>query len=59
MFGEVEKCNWDHVCVDAWDYNKAVFEAQTPEEQAKQIAEKQEQDKIAEEAALAFQMNPF
>ncbi|KAK5061545.1 hypothetical protein LTR84_008089 [Exophiala bonariae] len=38
VYGEVEKCNWDVECVKAWDYNKAVFDALSQEEQLAQIA---------------------
>lgn len=44
LLGEVERCNWDAECVKIWDYNKAVYEAMSPEEQAQQMAEKEAND---------------
>jgi len=44
VYGEVEKCNWEVECVKLWDANKAAFEALPPEEQARQIAEKETVD---------------
>ncbi|KAL1867812.1 hypothetical protein Plec18167_008558 [Paecilomyces lecythidis] len=38
MYGEVEKCNWNPVCVKEWDDNTAAFDALPPEEREKQIA---------------------
>ncbi|ETN45810.1 uncharacterized protein HMPREF1541_09643 [Cyphellophora europaea CBS 101466] len=40
--GTVESCNWDPVCVKAWDDNKAGFDSLSEEEQAAQIALKQQ-----------------
>lgn len=47
VFGEVERCNWEPECVKIWDYNIALWETLSPEEQAKQIA-----DKLAQGAQL-------
>ncbi|EXJ78800.1 hypothetical protein A1O1_09202 [Capronia coronata CBS 617.96] len=52
VYGEVEACNWDPECVRLWDYSKAVFEALPPEEQARQIAEKE----AAEQALMLNQL---
>jgi mannosyltransferase OCH1-like enzyme len=41
IHGEVERCNWDPICVKQWDDNKAAFEALPEEEQQAQIALKQ------------------
>ena len=38
IYGEVERCNWDVECVKIWDYNKATFDALSPEEQAVRLA---------------------
>jgi hypothetical protein len=46
VLGEVELCNWEPECVKIWDYNKALFESLPPEEQAKQIADKQAADAL-------------
>ncbi|KAK2799407.1 hypothetical protein FQN51_006894 [Onygenales sp. PD_10] len=46
MFGEVERCNWDAVCVQEWDRNKEQFDALPLEEQAKRIAVKQFADAV-------------
>jgi mannosyltransferase OCH1-like enzyme len=46
VYGEVELCNWEVECVKLWDANKAAFEALPPEEQARQIAEKNEIDAL-------------
>jgi mannosyltransferase OCH1-like enzyme len=60
VYGEVEKCNWDRDCVNAWDANKAAFEALSPEEQAKSIADHEAAiaaEKAAEEQLA--QIAPF
>jgi mannosyltransferase OCH1-like enzyme len=44
IYGEVEKCNWEPKCIQAWDANKAAFDALTPEEQAQKIAVKEALD---------------
>ena len=44
VYGEVEKCNWDMECVKMWDFNKAAFDALSPEDQIKQIAFKEATD---------------
>ncbi|KIX07789.1 uncharacterized protein Z518_02443 [Rhinocladiella mackenziei CBS 650.93] len=44
VYGEVEACNWEPECVKLWDFSKAVFEAMSPEEQARLIAEKEAGD---------------
>ncbi|KAI9827426.1 MAG: hypothetical protein M1819_006967 [Sarea resinae] len=51
VYGEVETCNWKPECVKEWDANKAAFDALSPEEQAKSIAdhEKKTADAKAEE----------
>lgn len=48
IYGEVERCNWEPECVRQWDVHKAEFEALSPEDQAKRIA-----DKVAVEELLA------
>jgi hypothetical protein len=61
VYGEVEKCNWEVECVRAWDENKAAFDALSPEEQAKKIAEKEATDReaaMAEELALETANEP-
>ncbi|KAI5364272.1 Putative glycosyltransferase, DXD sugar-binding, nucleotide-diphospho-sugar transferase [Septoria linicola] len=45
IFGEVEKCNWNHDCVKKWDEDTAAFEALSPEEKIKQVALKEAEDK--------------
>ena len=50
VYGEVESCNWNVECVQEWDNNKATFDALPPEEQANQIAIKQEADAAEAEA---------
>ena len=45
IFGEVEKCNWNHDCVRKWDEDTAAFEALSPEEKIKQVALKEADDK--------------
>ncbi|KAG9791548.1 hypothetical protein ABEF93_001264 [Exophiala dermatitidis] len=54
VYGEVEACNWDPECVKLWDFSKAAFEALPPEEQERQIAEKEaaEQALMLEEQAM-------
>ena len=49
VYGEVERCNWEPECVKNWDFNKATFDALPPEEQARQIAEKEKEEKIKAE----------
>lgn len=44
VYGEVEACNWDPDCVKLWDFSKAAFDALPPEEQARQIAEREAAD---------------
>ena len=52
VYGEVERCNWEPECVRLWDANKAAFEALAPEEQARQIADKEAADaQLAEQQA--------
>jgi mannosyltransferase OCH1-like enzyme len=61
VYGEVEKCNWEVECVRQWDENKAAFDALSPEEQAKKIAEKEAADReaaMAEELALETANEP-
>ena len=41
VLGEVEKCNWDPVCVRQWDEDKAAFEVLSVQDQQKQIADKE------------------
>lgn len=38
IYGEVERCNWEVQCVKDWDYNKASFDALSPEERAVRLA---------------------
>lgn len=45
IFGEVEKCNWNHECVKKWDEDTAAFEALSPEDKIKQVALKEADDK--------------
>jgi mannosyltransferase OCH1-like enzyme len=55
VYGEVEKCNWERDCVELWDANKAAFDALSPEEQTKQIADKEAAMAMAEKAATKAQ----
>ncbi|KAL5115270.1 hypothetical protein ACEQ8H_006862 [Pleosporales sp. CAS-2024a] len=40
MYGEVEKCNWNPMCVAEWDKNVADWENLSTEEQQKRLVEK-------------------
>jgi mannosyltransferase OCH1-like enzyme len=58
VYGEVEKCNWEIDCVKMWDYNTALFEGLSPEEQQQLIKQKQQADfqKQAEDDLLTRQL---
>ena len=53
LYGEVERCNWDAECIKTWDFNKAVFDSLSHDEQLKQIAVKEANDAAAAAAAAA------
>jgi mannosyltransferase OCH1-like enzyme len=40
MYGEVERCNWDPICVAEWDRNTAEWEKLTKEQQEEMLAQK-------------------
>lgn len=51
MYGPVERCNWDPVCVKTWDADRSAFDALSTDEQQRQTALKQAKNaKDAEEA---------
>lgn len=39
VYGEVERCNWNHECVRTWDENVAAFAKMSPEQQEQKLAE--------------------
>ncbi|KAH8205174.1 hypothetical protein TruAng_000739 [Truncatella angustata] len=39
VYGEVERCNWNHDCVRSWDENVAEFSKMSPEQQQQRLAE--------------------
>jgi mannosyltransferase OCH1-like enzyme len=61
VYGEVEKCNWEVECVKMWDYNTALFEGLSQEEQQKMIIEKNQADmqKQAEDEAFARKLEQY
>jgi hypothetical protein len=54
IYGEVERCNWDALCVKTWDDNTAKFDALPPAQKIIDLAIKRSKDETAAQEAAAI-----